>query len=1304
MLKKKKKAVAANEGERLASGTMHAGPTGTAVNDSASPSTAANTPVHSPADVDTTPIKKKKKKVVIPENPQTIEAPSPRSPVRSSPGRNQEQSPSASASASRAAGLLHKQPSIVKEDPEAEDLAEKDISPVKSRTPMRSVSVKDGGRMLQTSGRPAMASTQPHQRAVSLDIPRGNGARTTSISPPRNAHFSDVIETPVSRHYPPPRSVSPFKSALKHSSPTSSVRATSPGAGSNGTRPPPSDTSDTVSLGSQDGIKVTKKPKKSVRVSFDDGGTTVSPATEVTPANSSKPIRRELSSAAALDSDNDEVMTPRPVLPSFGSVRARRSHSPPELTENGVDASASAPSTYTGTSSEQNNSSSDHALGTIVAGDLSSKKGWIGKHQELPLPPKVTSIDGSGYASDSSTSSGEYETASRQLHETEPASTEQSQPVTTDSGPIRTEQVTPTRHVSEVAARVLSAPVVSGDGSAKETTTTNGHIEPLIVPDISVQPATPGIEEDKPILDMPGSTTLDTKHYSIPGGWDESEESKSEPTIPSNVVTQTTDDSDLESSDDENALEAPLAAAERHSPSLDPIYESDSDDAFSDAAEDLTDTEGGFASLDAIVESPVQPTSRALDISTPPDSPSSTLPPPNQTLPQSSPLATTAPITATDGDWNEATAYWSSLTRERKEQLERQAAVAEDVEASVLQDPNPKKRSQPSINVLSTASEPAEAPLESPLTPKSSSEQFESRYPILKKSMRTTNEATVATSAPAPMPTAETRMRKSMRPTSAGGMKTSMREDPPERTSVTQEPKGALQKKQTSIASSAGSTGAAAAAVKKSAPRAPAPPSIMTNDSDSESSFRKKKRRGSVSAVDSAGRYNMKRSMRGSSVDTGTDRRASSPTVASRGSGRLSIRSLSPNGSFMGRNRENLRASIAGGRADDTPTLRGKNSRAKRDAKSPTRFSKSGFSKTSRPSSAMGASAGGRSSRGFKSRFNDSDDEDEPSFGTGFRSRFADSDDEDEVPVGQSRGMAGDLRPVRGIPRRHQDDDSTDLEDSEEEAQARPGRSKKSSANRTTSKLLAPSQADMDAAMAAARRNVAAMNGHRNTSVDIPPEPDQRAQLDAQPQSNGVATATPVPSTPTKKRGLLGNMLGRRRSSSVATMPQMSMLATSGAATTPSSTAQSPMPQSPNGKLQRRTTRRANSTVSAMSFGAPRVPTTQEDFFAEQPNVSTPGGMSIKSQNWPLPPQSKIVDQDRVNRPATSDGVEEAHTRKSMGGIGSKRRPEIGRRSMSGGDLEKMTREQKEKTAVYSERTGRKKKFPFLRKVFGLND
>jgi serine/arginine repetitive matrix protein 2 len=1056
---------------------------------------------------------------------------------------------------------------VVREDPKAEAIAEVQSKPKPKTTPvkhnlLRSLRDTDPGTLpgtISTSEGPVQAYVAPQgtrPRAVSLDIPRGYGQRAGSSSPSRNVHAHFVegssLVTPMSiRHQPPPRSVSPMKSALRQS-PASSVRNISPNVAVNSKpRAPPSETSDTTSLASQDGIKPAKV-KKSVRIS-EDGSDPVPPAGDPN-------ARRELSGSWAND-DTSEMMKPRSALPSFSSVRGRKleqAEKPEKVTETVSSSMTNSASTLP----DHREASNDQLVGAVLAQHYAQKERKFDTPTSTtnePLPPQVTSKETSADLSDSAYSEDEAETY---FH--------------------------PPAHAEKIITQD------KGVASSHEPATLDHSVEapeanPIenVVPSLALQPPTPGVEEEsEPPLDaaaaQPASRPVLKQRNSMPGSWDGEDWDQHKPAALSRQAVR--DEallSENDSSDDEAAVLQPAqTSVEGVSPVLHPIYESDSDvsEDFADAEEDFEP--GGFASLDAIVESPV--TRPAAVIPSPPISPQAALPPSRANMSDSSALSDEQDNT----DWNSATAYWSSLSRKKRLELEAEAEAAIAVPV-VESAPKPKKKKQP-IDQLDITNPTTFAPaaLSSRDDPFEAEEQQESRAPTMRKSMRDSGESERTSSEsqmrksmrgpPAPVASSnETHMRTSMR---AGGstrpegtMKTSMRGDA-----------GAKPSKRTSapVTTSIPGAGSAAAAAARSQPaQKPTKPVVAplpAYDSDSESSFKKNKRRGSVSTVDSVGKYTMKRSMRSGSVDAGPPppergREVASP--AKNGSGRFSLRSLSPTGSFMGRNQgEKIRQSLRGAPVDDTPTMRGKNNRASRDAKPQSGFSMSGFGKPkAAPAPAPKAKSGG-----FRSRFADSDDEDDAPRGA-YRSRFADSDDEDS-PVGPPKHMPANLAPVRGIPkRRGQDSDSTDLSDSEDEGR----NGNKKTAGRASNKPGVPSQSDIDAAMAAARRNVAAMNGGREPGVPQPPPV---------PASNTTALGPEVPLTPTRRKGsFLGSVLRRNSSSFVAQSPVDSQH--------PRSPTTMRSPKQP--KLQRRTT----------------------------------------PQNWPLPAASTNGDASNDHRPTTSDGV-----------------------------------------------------------------
>lgn len=111
-------------------------------------------------------------------------------------------------------------------------------------------------------------------RSVDLGVgdPAKSHARQPSSSPGRSTRFSSQLSVTANElqlHHPPPRSVSPVKSAMKHTSRGSLSPDRTPGSIA---RPgPSSELSDGTSVASDDGVRLGGAKRKSVaKVSFDD--------------------------------------------------------------------------------------------------------------------------------------------------------------------------------------------------------------------------------------------------------------------------------------------------------------------------------------------------------------------------------------------------------------------------------------------------------------------------------------------------------------------------------------------------------------------------------------------------------------------------------------------------------------------------------------------------------------------------------------------------------------------------------------------------------------------------------------------------------------------------------------------------------------------------------------------------------------------------------------------------------------------------------------------------------------------------
>lgn len=188
----------------------------------------------------------------------------------------------------------------------------------------------------------APSTPQPSPKAGQESSPQQHAYLRESSSPGRSARFAKWLSVSASGdqvHQPPPRSVSPVKSALKQprgNSLSPDRHASMVGRGVH----PSSEISDGTSVASDEGSRNAAK-RKPVKVSFDDEaevvGVAASPPTspeefvpESPPSKSKSRMSwlglgwKKPSEFVAGDDDFDQVMKPRPELPSFGSVRGNR--------------------------------------------------------------------------------------------------------------------------------------------------------------------------------------------------------------------------------------------------------------------------------------------------------------------------------------------------------------------------------------------------------------------------------------------------------------------------------------------------------------------------------------------------------------------------------------------------------------------------------------------------------------------------------------------------------------------------------------------------------------------------------------------------------------------------------------------------------------------------------------------------------------------------------------------------------------------------------------------------------------------
>lgn len=224
---------------------------------------------------------------------------------------------------------LTKKPSIVREEPEREEqeAAEDRRSQPSSGqfvAAEQPTSPPAKANKTPTKKQPKSPKTPKTPKTPENKIKTSVQQRAPSESPARSTRFASSTDQLVVRHEPPPRSLSPRKSALKHSSPTRAIS-------------PSDDGSEVSTLGLTPEESASRK--KSARVSWNDRSTVVAsvsaePETEIVPSTSTssspstkrswhnivpKQLKKE-----SITLDEGETMAPRPALPSFGSVREKK--------------------------------------------------------------------------------------------------------------------------------------------------------------------------------------------------------------------------------------------------------------------------------------------------------------------------------------------------------------------------------------------------------------------------------------------------------------------------------------------------------------------------------------------------------------------------------------------------------------------------------------------------------------------------------------------------------------------------------------------------------------------------------------------------------------------------------------------------------------------------------------------------------------------------------------------------------------------------------------------------------------------
>ncbi|KAI1392131.1 uncharacterized protein F4822DRAFT_116329 [Hypoxylon trugodes] len=945
-----------------------------------------------------------------------------------------------------------------------------------------------------TDKRASFAENKPVAELVKEGI---RSHRSASNSPARQAHFSVTPSDKLGvRHTPLPRSASPIKSALKRTSPTRGEVS-------------PSDKSSDIS-GSRGASphqqEETAAPrKKSVRVSFDDRtmatvvGESASPGdidspVPLSPQQAKRPWYSNIgrSKRREFTLDDDEIMKPRPALPSFGSIREKKirepeerplvrpqepSHSP--VAPSSPELHPSSPSVYSEneTPDEQPlGASSDRGIGSIFAQAQTSRNAPNISRFREPLPPVVTSVEGSGYISDSLRSSDSDDDLLNSVgggSDTEEfPNTQITQPETQDN--------------SQSNSAILEG-TKQNDSEAEEPSMIN---LPQEVPDITVIQPSPRLPEKTNAVDATASSSK-INYFEVPGGFPED---GSDTTRNSQTSSRTEGDAPVGTSSTPPIFE-PKAAIHPVQPEtlpqttlattapLEEVDDKATDDSasiYSDAYEEISDAEGdGFLSLNAVVEKPIDRTPPPKLAELPGDAQKEADTTPEPQANKRLDVIIEPPKAVDDkDDWEQAKAFWRSLTAEKRQQLEREAledAGAEGDEEEVVhpvrRNSSRKKASQKkeTDKVQPQPSKPAPKPVPEP----TSAVNLE-RAPVVQPLPKSTQEH-------AHQPSTSSRMRTSLRADKPGQLSDGMRKTMRPQTSAGQAVqssarRSAQREKPTPVLSKSNhqqNTTVPSQKLSKAAGGSlpSEKPTLQRRGSDaSDSSFKRTR-------ATRNGGFNFRHSMRPQS--------AGGPQEVTKGSGRFSLRSLSPTGSSFRHStgdgapvpnmRHTLRSSSISSQDRILPSLHFPS------------FGRSNKAPTTK-----------RSKR--SSRFGDgSSDEDEGGI-SGFRSRFDDSSDEDVArPSSSSRSgplAKGTLRPStagaggfrKSTPVPEVDEESPELPDSDDNMPS----PLQSPQNRASTSRAGISRSNSEALGTATLTRSRSGRGGFNTTVSIPTSPTKQ--------------------------------------------------------------------------------------------------------------------------------------------------------------------------------------------------------------------
>ncbi|KAI1662439.1 hypothetical protein F4813DRAFT_108197 [Daldinia decipiens] len=812
---------------------------------------------------------------------------------------------------------------------------------------------------------------------VELSSKEGYARRSNSNSPARQAHFSTTpLDNLAVRHTPLPRSASPIKSALKRTSSTS--REVSPSEKS-------SDISRSRDVSPLQEETTTPR-KKSVRVSFDDRtmatvvGESAGDADESgspSPQQTKRPWYSNIGRSKRKDFalEDDEIMKPRPALPSFGSIRERKPREPEERPlvrpqelaySSDLRSSAHAPGN-SGTPDELPlGQSSDQVIGSIFAREQTPRNAPNISRFREPLPPVVTSVEGSGYISDSNQSS---DSDDELLNSIGGASDTEDFPNTQITQPD-------TQDNSQSNSTILEEKLVKSEARVPNAI----QLPPHDIPEIAIIQPSPKVPEQG----TSAASVLEEPFFDVPGGFpdDGSDKTRDIQPSPQSINDKANDDASSSLIFEPKAIIHPIQpevlpqttlAATALSDAVDNQSTDDSASIYSDAYEDPWNAEGdGFLSLDAVVEKPIDKIAPSQLSELPGDvsqghHKKSQLPADKQLGAAANILG---PVLHQD-DWEKAKAFWRSLTAEKRLQLEREAMEEAGAEGDEDEIARPIRKN--SVKKAATQQRTAtEAQPRTSTQPEGVLSANPTKLSAVKSKSKYIQE-------PPHQPATSSRMRMSLRGEKPGQALDGMRKTMRPHTGGGQATQPSLH-----VTRNGKSTLVSTKSIRRRAqPTQELPtqrasssfpsgkPPLQRHGSDaSDSSFKRNR------AARNSG-FNLRSSMRPSSANPTQD--------ITRSSGRFSLRSLSPTGSSF---RQSLATNATSGAP--APAMR-------RTLRS------SSVSSQERVLPSIHFPSFGRSNKNpttkrskISSRFGNSSDEDEGDI-TGFRSRFDDSSDEESV-------------------------------------------------------------------------------------------------------------------------------------------------------------------------------------------------------------------------------------------------------------------------------------------------------------------